>query len=531
MIPNIFHFVYLGFTEFTYVHYLSIISCKIINNPDTIYLYYNKKRNRNTIWWNKIQKIVILEFVELPTMIFGNPITKYQHMCDIIRLEKLILRGGVYYDLDVVSTRPVTKLLKNKCVMGKQCTGTEYEGLCNAVILAEQDSLFLKKWYDHYKYFDKSKWDYHSVKLPLKLAKAEPHLLKILGKKYFFPFDWTQEEFLKNRNLDYLVKDCYTIHLWDSLWEKTVLKNASPILLNKNTSFSYIVKNIVDKFIHKDKNNTVSKAQNKITSKFKIKLPILETKKQVIEYKKFIITSETHINKIIKQIVIFCKKLNDKIDIILGLLVYQQSFQTIYNCKGIISRVEVNNNLAIIDKKPVYVCSYNELKSLSDKVVKQPDYRAHGEININGDKMPLILYKNHKGIKYAYFGSRLYKLVYPIISNFKEIVNSKLIYEKPITKINNLSYFKINNKISQYFILGKDDKFINIGYLRECELLYSVSSNIRLWNIKPSRNKFIFTMHYKNGNITKVIPSTKIFPLRNIKIDGNLFYRSNSYLL
>ena len=528
MIPNIFHFVYLGFTEFTYIHYLSIISCKIVNNPDIIYLYYNKKRKRNTLWWEKIQKIVVLEFVELPTMIFGNPITKYQHMCDIIRLEKLILRGGVYNDLDIVSTRPVTKLLKNKCVMGKQCTGTEYEGLCNAVILAEQDSLFLKKWYDHYKYFDKSKWDYHSVKLPLRLAKAEPHLIKILGKKYFFPFDWTQEEFLKNRNLDYLVKDCYTIHLWDSLWEKTVLKNASPILLNKNSSFSFIIKNILEE------NCIKPQIQNKIAFKFRVKLNTIKAKKPIIKNKKPIIETKKPIietKKIINQIVSFCKDLNYKIDIVLGLLEYQPRIPIIQNNKNMIIKIQVNDNLAIIDKTPIYLCSYNELNSLADKISKKPDYNIEGEINIRGDKIPLILYKSHKGEKYAYFRSRLYKLFYYISTNYNQIATHKSIQETTITKINNLSYFRKDNKISKYFILGIDDNFINIGYLSECEFLLTLSSNIRLWNIKSSRNKFMFTMHYKNGEITKVIPSTKIFPLKNVKIDGNIFYRSNRYLL
>ena len=227
----------------------------------------------------------------------------------------------------------------------------------------------------------------------------------------------------------------------------------------------------------------------------------------------------------------FCKDLTYKVDRILGILVCKPRSPVIQNNKDKIVKIQVKDNLAIIDKTHVFLCRYNELNSLSTKISKQPNYSIEGEININGDKIPLILYKSHKGEKYAYFRCRLYKLFYSINTNFNQIITHKSIEETPITKINNLSYFKKDNKISKYFILGMDDNFINIGYLSESELLLTLSSNIRLWNIKSSRNKFTFTMHYKNGEIIKVIPSTKIFPLKNIKIDGNIFYRSNSYLL
>jgi hypothetical protein len=264
MIPNIFHFIYLGFTPFSYIHYLSILTCKYINNPDTINLYTHYTIKNNTEWWYKIQKIVNIVYVEIPNDIFGNKIEKYQHMSDIIRLEKLIEYGGIYLDLDVICVRPLYILFKNKCVLGIQCPNTEYEGLCNAVILAEKNSVFLNKWLYEYHNFDKSKWDYHSVKLPLKLSKVYPNEIKILENKFFFPFDWNHTEFCISRRLDYTMTHCFTFHLWESLWDKTILKNANPLLLTKNTTFSKIIKKIIESYNNQiDKNKLIIKTFKK----------------------------------------------------------------------------------------------------------------------------------------------------------------------------------------------------------------------------------------------------------------------------
>ncbi len=44
MIPNIVHFNY-GLVEqnedFLFVYYVAVLSCKVVNNPDKIYMYYH----------------------------------------------------------------------------------------------------------------------------------------------------------------------------------------------------------------------------------------------------------------------------------------------------------------------------------------------------------------------------------------------------------------------------------------------------------------------------------------------------------
>ena len=115
-IPNLYHFVFLGFTPFMYTHYLAIVTCLIVQKPDILYLYtHNSPQSQ---WWDKLTQhplfpVVNQEQVTLPQHIFGNPIEKYQHMADVIRLEKLIERGGVYLDLDVISLRNLDTIRQN----------------------------------------------------------------------------------------------------------------------------------------------------------------------------------------------------------------------------------------------------------------------------------------------------------------------------------------------------------------------------------------------------------------------------------
>ena len=79
-IPNIFHFVFFGFTDFTFIHFLSILTCHIVHCPDKIYLYYHKLPADNHIYFKYIKKLFTLEWVELPREIFGRKIKKFQHM-------------------------------------------------------------------------------------------------------------------------------------------------------------------------------------------------------------------------------------------------------------------------------------------------------------------------------------------------------------------------------------------------------------------------------------------------------------------
>ena len=243
-IPRLFHFVFLGFTDFTFIHYLAIRTCHIVHRPERIYLYVNKTPTEETAteWWNLAQAFVTLEKVPLPTTVFGCPVKKYQHMADVIRLEKLIERGGVYLDLDIISLRPFPRdLYRESCVMGTQCPRTRYWGLCNAVILSEPGGEFVSRWFQEYRTFQSGRWDHHSVKIPLMLSRLYGHALRVLDSKAFFPVTWEEDAFMRDRSLDSRLRESYVVHLWESEWEKTVIRDADWRLLHIDSTFRHLV--------------------------------------------------------------------------------------------------------------------------------------------------------------------------------------------------------------------------------------------------------------------------------------------------
>lgn len=58
MIPNIIHFIFglkKQTDEFLFVYYVAILSAKLVNNPDKIYLYYHYPPFGE--WWEKTKNL------------------------------------------------------------------------------------------------------------------------------------------------------------------------------------------------------------------------------------------------------------------------------------------------------------------------------------------------------------------------------------------------------------------------------------------------------------------------------------------
>jgi len=235
LIPNIIHFVY-GFKEqteeFELFKYIAIKSAIDLNKPEKVYFYY--KYEPFGPWWNKIKPFLTLEYVEPPNEIFGNKLTHFAHKSDVVRLRSINERGGIYLDIDTICLRPLTEFLKYDFVMGIQ--GNDY-GLCNAIMMAKPGTEFGKQWYEAYKSFNCKDWDYHSVILPLKLAKQIP--ITILSNDALFYPLWDpigNIVFNDNLNLDECRKifsNSYCIHLWES-WSLQRLRE-----VNENSIFQY----------------------------------------------------------------------------------------------------------------------------------------------------------------------------------------------------------------------------------------------------------------------------------------------------
>ena len=78
--------------------------------------------------------LITVEKTAAPREIFGNPLFHVAHRADVLRLEKLLSKGGIYLDPDVYVHRSFDDLLMYRTVLGQQCSEGGVVGLCNAVI-------------------------------------------------------------------------------------------------------------------------------------------------------------------------------------------------------------------------------------------------------------------------------------------------------------------------------------------------------------------------------------------------------------
>jgi hypothetical protein len=148
-------------------------------------------------------------------------------------LEKLLEVGGIYLDSDVFVHRSFDDLLSSSVVLGQEGNGGQY-GLCNAVILAEAQAPFLRRWYGEYRSF-RSKgsddfWNEHSVQIPFRLAREFPDELTVLPDRAFFWPTWEKEGLKKIfRSVDPILSPgAYATHLWERLAWEPYLEHLTP---------------------------------------------------------------------------------------------------------------------------------------------------------------------------------------------------------------------------------------------------------------------------------------------------------------
>ena len=258
MIPNKFHFVFglsedFGGKPWKLCHYLSVKSALDLNKPDKAYLYYKHKPTGE--WFEKIEDRLELVEIEPPKEIFGNPLLHVAHQTGVIRLQVLIEQGGIYMDVDTLSTKPFTPLLNNKCVLGTQGTPNGFvEGLCDGVILAEKGSEFLKHWLLSYK-SHRSKghdeyWAEHAVQMPYHLSQQYPDLLHIEPYTSFhYPLYHSNEPEASHVGIklifeqDLKFDDAYCHHVWESISWKPYLENLTiDEIKNNDTTFNRIAR-------------------------------------------------------------------------------------------------------------------------------------------------------------------------------------------------------------------------------------------------------------------------------------------------
>lgn len=247
-VPKYFHFIYIsGKINFTLTHYLSIKTCFNIQKPDKIFLYNNKEPENNE-WWEKAKDYVTIIKITIPCYINKQGVHFKQHQADIMRINILNKIGGVYMDLDVLSQFPIDGTIKKPkyenngpenmydahTVIARETDNK----LCNCVIVARKDNIFLKEWIKQYetKYGDvEDWWGGLSVITPNKLAENNKDV-SILETKEFLPFLYNDFEFF-TKDISEKVNNSFCIHLWETEANKRKLlpETTEYFLTNDNT--------------------------------------------------------------------------------------------------------------------------------------------------------------------------------------------------------------------------------------------------------------------------------------------------------
>lgn len=276
MVPNIFHFVFgmasdFGGKPFSLVHYLSVKSAVELNKPTAAYFHYQYEPQGE--WWEKAKPLLTLNKITAPENILGNPLQHVAHKADVVRLRALQETGGIYLDLDTISVKPLTELLNHSFAIGQELkpayvpknfrqqikysirkglglvkeNGAQSTGLCNAVLLAEKNSVFVNKWLEEYKSFrsegrDKY-WNEHSVLVPLKLAAAYPeHITRLSPYAFHYPlYDKKGLASMFETVTDF--PEAYLHHLWESFsWNDYLSLLTEQKIRSEDTTYNLIAR-------------------------------------------------------------------------------------------------------------------------------------------------------------------------------------------------------------------------------------------------------------------------------------------------
>ena len=255
MIPKILHFCFgmsrdFGGAPWSLVHHVCIKTAVERIKPAKAFIYCEyEPRNR---WWQLTREMVTVEKITAPREIFGNQLLHPAHRADVVRLEKLLEFGGIYLDCDVFVHRDFDDLLQHSAVLGQEGEGGHY-GLCNAVILAEPQAPFIKRWYGEYRSFRSTGqddyWNEHSVQIPSVLSRYYPKEITVLPHTAFFHPAWGKEDLKKIFESvgPICLKETYATHLWESKsWYPYYLGSLTPgRVRHVNNNFHYWVRPMV----------------------------------------------------------------------------------------------------------------------------------------------------------------------------------------------------------------------------------------------------------------------------------------------
>lgn len=130
-------------------------------------------------------------------------------MSDIVRLQALLLNGGIFLDADMVITRPIDSLLQYDITMGLL---DNLSGIGNAFISAKRNSDFIRDWYNHYNNFQSNNYLKNSLQIPWEMWTRDPTRLHMESTRLYRP-NWYEADILF-KHADYNWSENYAVHVW-----------------------------------------------------------------------------------------------------------------------------------------------------------------------------------------------------------------------------------------------------------------------------------------------------------------------------
>ncbi len=120
-------------------------------------------------------------------------------------------------------------------------------GLCNAIILASNNSKFLQYWLDSYKVFRSNGrdgyWAEHSVRVPLKIAKLYPDIIHIEEECSFFYPSYNSEDLSLLFEMCEEFPKAHVLHLWESLsYDRYLTFLDEKVIKTHDTSYNILAR-------------------------------------------------------------------------------------------------------------------------------------------------------------------------------------------------------------------------------------------------------------------------------------------------
>ncbi|MGH8764481.1 MAG: glycosyltransferase [Burkholderiales bacterium] len=223
MIPLRFHFIFglqpdFGGKPFSFMHYMAVKSALTVHPGAKAFLHY--EHEPKGIYWEVAKRYAEPVRVKAPKEIFGRPLLHVAHQTDLLRLQILHEQGGIYLDIDTITTGGFASLLAYSCVMARQGYGETDRGMCNAVILSEPRHPFIAAWIEEFKVFRSQGrdefWDEHAVVVPRRLMDTGRYEVRVLQPEAFFVPSYDTfgiaDMFIDDRSFPQSL--CH--HLWES---------------------------------------------------------------------------------------------------------------------------------------------------------------------------------------------------------------------------------------------------------------------------------------------------------------------------